>query len=56
VKLGRATGVAAATAALVLGVANSAAAADHTMHTGEDVWGNVPGYDWSGTGFSNEYG
>jgi hypothetical protein len=54
-RLGRITGVAAATAALVLGVANSAVAADHTMHTG-DVWGDVPGVDWSGTGFFNEYG
>ncbi|QWA22154.1 hypothetical protein [Streptomyces osmaniensis] len=48
-------GVAAASAALVMAVANSAAAADHTMHTG-DAWGNVPGVDWSGTGFFNEYG
>jgi hypothetical protein len=48
-------GVAAASAALVLGVANSAVAADHTMHTG-DVWGDVPGVDWSGTGYFNEYG
>lgn len=48
-------GVAAASAALVMGIANSAVAADHTMHTG-DAWGNVPGVDWSGTGFFNEYG
>jgi hypothetical protein len=45
--------VAAASAALVLGVANSAAAADHTMHTG-DAFGSVTG--WSGTAFFNEYG
>ncbi len=54
-RLGRFAGVAAASAALVLGVSNSAFAADHTMHTG-DAWGNVPGVDWSGTGFFNEYG
>ena len=54
-KLGRIAGVAAASAALVLTVANSAVAADHTMHTG-DAWGNVPGVDWSGTGYFNEYG
>jgi hypothetical protein len=48
-------GVAAASAALVLGVANSAVAADHTMHTG-DAFGNAPGVDWSGTGYFNEYG
>jgi hypothetical protein len=48
-------GVAAASAALVLGVANSAVAADHNMHTG-DVWGDVPGVDWSGVGWFNENG
>ncbi|MFE5185609.1 hypothetical protein [Streptomyces sp. NPDC056628] len=54
-RLGRIAGVTAASAAMVLAVANSAVAADHTMHTG-DAWGNVPGVDWSGTGFFNEYG
>ncbi|GAA2346677.1 hypothetical protein GCM10010431_82890 [Streptomyces kunmingensis] len=47
--------MAAASAVLVVGVSNSAMAADHTMHTG-DAWGDVPGYDWSGTGFFNENG
>ncbi|MFI0238161.1 hypothetical protein [Streptomyces sp. NPDC016845] len=54
-KLGRIAGVAAASAVLVVGVTNSAMAADHTMHTG-DAFGNVPGVDWSGTGFFNENG
>jgi hypothetical protein len=48
-------GVAAASAALVMAVANSAAAADLSMHTG-DAWGNVPGVDWSGVGHFNKYG
>ncbi|MEU8978806.1 hypothetical protein [Streptomyces sp. NPDC048309] len=42
-----------ASAALVLGISNTAMAADHTMHTG-DAWGNVSG--WSGEGYFNEYG
>ena len=45
--------VAAASAALVMGVTNSAVAADHTMHTG-DAFGSITG--WSGTAFFNEYG
>ncbi|MEV6668579.1 hypothetical protein ACFYY9_18810 [Streptomyces nigra] len=48
-------GLTAASAALVLGVANTAVAADHTMHTG-DAWGDVPGVSWSGEGYFNEYG
>ncbi|MFR9799583.1 hypothetical protein ACL02U_27370 [Streptomyces sp. MS06] len=52
-KFGRMAGAVAASAALVLGVANTAAAADHTMHTG-DVFGKISG--WSGTGYFNEYG
>ena len=52
-KLGRIASVTAASAALVLTVANPAAAADHTMRTG-DAFGDVTGY--SGKGWFNERG
>lgn len=52
-KMIKVLGLVAASLVLTLGFADKAAAADHTMHTG-DVWGDVTG--WSGTGWFNEYG